>query len=63
MEVLIRDYSEQWERKNLNTLMLHRKALEMLESGQSATEVYSLWKKELEEFLLRRARYLIYPSM
>lgn len=61
MEVLMKDYSEQWEQKNLNTLMLHRKALGMLESGQSATEVDSTWKKELDEFLKRRARYLIYP--
>jgi uncharacterized protein YbbC (DUF1343 family) len=61
MEVLVKDYRTQWDRKNLNTLMLHRKALAMLESGQSATEVDSLWKQERVEFLQRRARYLIYP--
>jgi len=27
IEVLRRDYGEQWERGRLNTLMLHRKAL------------------------------------
>jgi uncharacterized protein YbbC (DUF1343 family) len=61
MEVLIRDYRDQWERQKLNTLMLHRKALAMLESGESAAAVNALWKKECEEFLQRRARYLIYP--
>jgi uncharacterized protein YbbC (DUF1343 family) len=61
MEVLKKDYGKQWETENLNNLMLHRKALAMIESGKSATEVNSLWKKEREEFLKRRARYLIYP--
>jgi uncharacterized protein YbbC (DUF1343 family) len=60
MEVLRRDYGEQWERRNLNTLMLHRKALGMIEAGQSATEIGALWKEELETFLIRRGRYLIY---
>jgi uncharacterized protein YbbC (DUF1343 family) len=59
--VLIKDYKDQWDRKNLNGLMLHRKALAMLEAGESAVAVNLLWKKEREEFLKRRARYLIYP--
>ena len=61
MEVLIKDYREQWERGRLNTLMLHRKALEMLESGHSAAEINALWNEELEIFRERRERYLIYP--
>jgi uncharacterized protein YbbC (DUF1343 family) len=60
MEVLIKDYKTQWERGRLNTLMLHRKALEMLEAGESAQAVAALWTQEREEFLKRRARYLIY---
>jgi len=60
IEVLRRDYGEQWERKNLNTLMLHRKALEMIESGKTAVEIDAIWKKERDEFLKRRERYLIY---
>ena len=61
MEVLIKDYGDKWERKNLNTLMLHRKAIEMLEAGKSAAEIDALWKTELNDFLQRRHRYLIYP--
>ena len=60
IEVLRRDYGEQWDRRRLNTLMLHRKALEMIESGQSAAEINALWNEELESFLQRRERYLIY---
>ena len=62
MEVLLKDYNDKWERRNLNTLMLHRKAIEMLESGKSAKEVDALWKAELEDFLQRRERYLIYAN-
>jgi len=60
IEVLRRDYGEQWERGRLNTLMLHRRALGMIEAGQSAAEIDALWKEELENFLVRRGRYVIY---
>ena len=60
MEVLIKDYGDRWERRNLNTLMLHSEALRMLESGQPARMIDALWQKEREEFLKRRERYLIY---
>jgi uncharacterized protein YbbC (DUF1343 family) len=60
MEVLIRDYGDQWQRGRLNTLMLHRRALGMLEEGRSALEIAALWEEENEIFLKRRARYLIY---
>jgi len=40
--------------------MLHRKALGMIESGQTAAEIDALWKEELDTFLQRRERYLIY---
>jgi uncharacterized protein YbbC (DUF1343 family) len=60
IEVLIKDYKTQWDRRNLNGLMLHRKALAMLEAGESAQAVAALWTQEREEFLKRRARYLIY---
>jgi len=60
MEVLRKDYGERWERKSLNTLMLHRQTLGMIESGKSAGEIDALWKKERDEFVKRRARYLIY---
>jgi uncharacterized protein YbbC (DUF1343 family)/CubicO group peptidase (beta-lactamase class C family) len=61
IEVLHRDYRDQWDRSNLNTLLLHRKAVDMLGSGKAAVEVDVLWKKERAEFLKRRERYLIYP--
>jgi len=60
IEILLKDYGDQWDRKNLNTLMLHRRAIQMLESGKPAQEVDALWKAELQDFLARRARYLIY---
>jgi len=60
MEVLIRDYGDQWDRARLNTLMLHRKAIEMLEAGKPATEINAIWNEELKDFLQRRERYLIY---
>lgn len=60
IEILMRDYKDQWERKNLNTLLLHREARDMFESGKSAQEVEKLWEKEIENFQKRRARYLIY---
>ncbi len=59
MEILIKEYRDQWERKNLNTLLLHREAVQRLESGRPATEIDAMWKSERNDFLKRRQRYLI----
>ena len=40
-----------------------RKAIEMLEAGKTAKEVDTLWKEELNDFLVRRQRYLIYGHL
>lgn len=53
-------YSEQWETKNLNTLLNSRITSEAVKAGRSATEIERLWAEELARFLNRRRRFLLY---
>ena len=53
-------HSEQWDRKNLNTLLCSRKTIEAIEAGRSVNEIEPLWAEELARFLNRRRRFLRY---
>ncbi|MCL2304481.1 MAG: DUF1343 domain-containing protein [Planctomycetaceae bacterium] len=62
VEILIKDYGDQWECENLNRLLLHCEVLEMLETGKSAENTAVFWNTQLQDFLKRRERYLIYSK-
>ncbi len=53
-------HSEQWDRKNLNTLLCSQKTIEAVEAGRSVNEIQPLWAEELARFLNRRRRFLRY---
>ena len=53
-------HSEQWDRKNLNTLLCSRQTIEAIEAGRSVNEIEPLWAEELARFLNRRRRFLRY---
>ena len=53
-------HGEQWDRKNLNTLLCSRKTIEAIEAGRSVNEIEPLWAEELARFLNRRRRFLRY---
>jgi hypothetical protein len=41
-------------------LLLHPPTFEAVKADKSLKEIHALWQKDLDEFLLRRAKYLIY---
>ena len=53
-------HSDEWDRKNLNTLLCSRKTIEAIEAGRSVNEIEPLWAEELARFLNRRRRFLRY---
>lgn len=60
MSQLAADYSEQWETKNANTLLLNDESLNLIKQGKKVEEISPLWKDDVERFLEMRANYLIY---
>ena len=53
-------YSEQWDVKSLNRLLIDDAVYEAILAGETVAELKRLHKTELEEFQNRRNKYLIY---
>ncbi len=53
-------FPEEWETKNLNTLLGSKVTVEAIQSGLSENEIEALWAEELARFLNRRRRFLRY---
>ncbi|MEJ7590882.1 MAG: exo-beta-N-acetylmuramidase NamZ domain-containing protein [Planctomycetaceae bacterium] len=53
-------YSEEWDRKNLNTLLCSGKTVEAIEAGRSVNDIEPLWAEKLARFLNQRRRFLRY---
>ena len=48
-------------KQKLNTLLLHPPTLKALTDQQPLPDIRELWQPELQEFIKRRKRYLLYP--
>lgn len=57
---LKRLYPKHWQMKRLNQLLLNEEAFKAIEQGAGVEELLNLSKKNLEEFLEVRKRYLLY---
>ncbi|MFT3878196.1 MAG: DUF1343 domain-containing protein [Gemmatales bacterium] len=57
---LKRLYPKQWQTKRLNQLLLSEETLKAIERGAGVEELLTVSKKNLEEFLEVRKRYLLY---
>jgi len=53
-------YPEAWETKSLNRLLSHKITYEAIRAGNAVDTIQADYKKELEDFLVRRKRYLLY---
>ena len=60
MTTLARDYPDDWELKNANTLLLNKETLKAITEGKSLDEIRALWKDDLARFNALRANFLIY---
>lgn len=48
-------------KQKLNTLLLHPPTLKAIYAGQALSEIRQLWQPDLQKFIERRKRYLLYP--
>jgi uncharacterized protein YbbC (DUF1343 family) len=59
--VALRDlYPADWDRKPFVKLLASGAALQRLEKGETAPSIIASWQKDVDEFLRRRAKYLLY---
>jgi uncharacterized protein YbbC (DUF1343 family) len=58
--VLHKLYPDQWETKNLDTLLLHRQTRQMILEGKPISEIEAVWQPELNLFLKDRKPFLLY---
>src|ERR1044071_7773724 len=59
-KTLHRWYPKQFDVNKIGHLLLHAKTLEAIQADKSLTEIKASWKHELDEYVKRREKYLIY---
>jgi uncharacterized protein YbbC (DUF1343 family)/CubicO group peptidase (beta-lactamase class C family) len=59
-EAMYRFYPKDFNPNKMQHLLLHPPTFEAIKADKSLKEIHALWQKDLDEFLLRRAKYLIY---
>ena len=59
--VALRDlYPVEWDRKAFVKLLANGDAFRRLEKGETAPSIIAFWQRDVDEFLRRRAKYLLY---
>jgi len=59
-KILNRWYPAQFDLQKLKPLLLNSATLTAIKKDSSLADIHALWKADLDEFMSRRARYLIY---
>jgi len=59
-ESLYRLYPKDFDPDKMDHLLLHPPTLAAVKADKPLTEIRALWQKDLDEFMQRRAKYLIY---
>ncbi len=59
-QTLTRMYPEDFKLEKISHLLLHPPTLESIKAGKSLASIRTDWRKDLEEFQKRRAKYLLY---
>jgi uncharacterized protein YbbC (DUF1343 family)/CubicO group peptidase (beta-lactamase class C family) len=59
-ENMYRFYPKQFNPDNMRHLLLHPPTFEALKEDKPLKEIHALWQKDRDEFMQRRAKYLIY---
>ncbi len=54
-------YPQTWEVAKYDRLLASAKVLEALRAGKTARQIEALWQDELNDFVARRAKHLLYP--
>ena len=59
-ETLYRWYPKEFDVEKIEHLLLHGETLAAIKAGKSLEEIHAVWRRDIDEFLSRRAKYLIY---
>jgi uncharacterized protein YbbC (DUF1343 family) len=59
-ETMYRLYPKSFELEKMRPLLLHPPTLEAIKADKPLKEIRAMWQKDLDEFMQRRAKYLIY---
>jgi len=59
-ETMYRLYPKDFDPDKMRHLLLHPPTLEAVKADKPLKEIRALWQKDLDEFMQRRAKYLIY---
>ncbi len=59
-EKLYRLYPKDFDPDKIGHLLLHPPTLAAIKANKSLPQVHALWQKDLDDFMQRRAKYLIY---
>ena len=59
-ETMYRFYPKDFNLAKMSHLLLHPPTYEAIKADKPLKDIHALWQKDLEEFQLRRAKYLIY---
>ena len=59
-ETLYRLYPKDFDPDKMRHLLLHPPTLAAIKADKPLQEIRALWQKDLDDFMQRRAKYLIY---
>jgi uncharacterized protein YbbC (DUF1343 family)/CubicO group peptidase (beta-lactamase class C family) len=59
-ETMYHLYPKQFNPDNMRHLLLHPPTYEAIKADKPLKEIHVLWQKDLDDFVLRRAKYLLY---
>jgi uncharacterized protein YbbC (DUF1343 family)/CubicO group peptidase (beta-lactamase class C family) len=59
-ETMFRFYPKDFNPDSMRHLLLHPPTFEAVKADRPLSEIHALWQKELDQFMARRAKYLIY---
>jgi uncharacterized protein YbbC (DUF1343 family)/CubicO group peptidase (beta-lactamase class C family) len=59
-ETMYRFYPKDFNPDSMRHLLLHPPTFEAVKADKPLSEIHALWQKELDQFMARRAKYLIY---
>lgn len=55
-------YAKEWETKRFDTLLIHKATFDGLTAGKSVAELEKAWQQDLQKYLDRRAKVLLYEE-
>jgi uncharacterized protein YbbC (DUF1343 family)/CubicO group peptidase (beta-lactamase class C family) len=61
-KILNRWYPDQFQVRQMETLLVDEPTLQAIQEDKPLSEIRGLWTEKMEEFAIRREKYLLYPS-